>query len=77
VANGTTTPAEPAGRPNRAVVTPEATRRRVDAARHAASARVPKVSPSPLSLWAVRIAAALVVALLGVLLVVLVKLVAS
>ncbi len=75
VANGTPAPAEPAARPARAVVTPETTRRRVDAARHAASARVPKVAPSPLSLWAVRIAAALVVALLGVMLVVLVSLV--
>jgi hypothetical protein len=33
------------------------------------------VSPSPFSLWAVRIAAALVVALLGVMLVILVSLV--
>jgi hypothetical protein len=78
VANGAAAPAEPANpaaRPGRSVVTPETTRRRVDAARHAASARVPKVRPSPLSLWAVRIAAALVVALLGVMLVILVSIV--
>jgi hypothetical protein len=75
VANGTPAPAEPAGRSPRSAVTPEGTRRRVDAARHGASARVPKVRPSPFSLWAVRIAAALVVALLGVMLVILVSLV--
>ena len=48
--------------PGRAVRTPEGTRRRVDAARAGAAQRVPKVPPSPVALWAVRIVAALLVA---------------
>jgi hypothetical protein len=67
--------ATPAGRASRAVRTPEGTQRRVDAARHAASHRVPRVPPSPISLWAVRIIATLVVAALGVALVILVSMV--
>ena len=55
----------------RAVRTPEGTQRRVEAARVAASTRVPRVPPSPVSLWAVRVLAALLVAALGVALVVL------
>ncbi|HWK27813.1 MAG TPA: hypothetical protein VNS09_14715 [Solirubrobacter sp.] len=50
------------------------TQRRVDAARAGASTRVPKATPSPYALWAVRIAAALLVAALGVALVILVSL---
>ena len=70
-ANGTlATDEPPAGRPIR---TPEGTQRRVEAARMAASARVPKVPPSPWSLWAVRIVATLVVAALGIALVILVS----
>lgn len=68
VANGTTTMEEPA---DRAVRTPEGTQRRVDAARVASARRVPRVPPHPASLWAVRVAAALLVAVLGVALVVL------
>ncbi len=68
-------PATAAGRAGRAVRTPEGTQRRVEAARAAASQRVPRVPPSQVSLWAVRIGAALLVALLGVILVVLVSMV--
>jgi len=81
VSNGTLAMDEPpaastaAGRAGRAVRTPEGTRRRVDAARMNASQRVPKVPPSPYALWAVRIAATLLVAALGVALLVLVQLV--
>jgi chromosome segregation ATPase len=67
-ANGTATFEEPL---DRAVRTPEGTQRRVSAARANASRRVPQVSPSPYGLWAVRIGAALLIALLGVALVVL------
>jgi cobalamin biosynthesis Mg chelatase CobN len=77
-ANGTATAEESAedpARPVRAIATPAGTRRRVDAARPAAAARVPKSRPSPVSMWAVRIVAALVVAALGVILVILVSLV--
>jgi len=59
--------------PARAVRTPEGTRRRVDAARANAAHRVPKVPPSPVALWAVRVFATLLVAFLGILLVVLIK----
>jgi chromosome segregation ATPase len=66
-------PATVAGRAGRTVATPAGTRRRVDAARHGAAQRVPKARPSQLSLWAVRIAAAAVVAVLGIALVILVS----
>src|SRR4051794_25434940 len=59
--------------PARAVRTPQGTRRRVDAARAGAAQRVPKVSPSPVALWTVRIMATLLVAVLGVALVVLIN----
>jgi hypothetical protein len=51
----------------------DGTRRRVDAARAGSAQRVPQIPPSRASLWAVRVVAALMVALLGVLLVVLVS----
>jgi chromosome segregation ATPase len=70
-ANGTLSMDEP---PARAVRTPEGTQRRVDAARAAASQRVPRVPPSPYALWAVRVIATLTCAALLVALVVLVKL---
>jgi hypothetical protein len=69
-ANGTLAMDEP---PARAIRTPEGTQRRVEAARLAASQRVPKVPPSPWSLRAVRIVATLVVAALGIALVILVS----
>jgi chromosome segregation ATPase len=59
--------------PARSVRTPEGTRRRVDAARANAAHRVPRVPPSPYALWAVRIVATLLVAMLGVALVVIVQ----
>ncbi len=65
-----------AGARTAAARTPLGTRRRIDAARVAAERRVPRVPPSTAALWAVRIAAALVVALLGVMLVILVSAVA-
>jgi hypothetical protein len=68
VANGTTTMDEPV---DRGVRTPAGTQRRVDAARVASARRVPRVPPHPASLWAVRVAAALLVAVLGVALVLL------
>ena len=68
-ANGTLAMDEP---PARAIRTPEGTQRRVEAARMAASQRVPKVPPSPWSLWAVRVIAALAVAAVGIALVILV-----
>ncbi len=58
----------------RALRTPEGTQRRVDAARLAASQRVPRVPPSPYAIWAVRIGAALLVAVLAVALIVIVSL---
>ena len=58
----------------RAVRTPEGTQRRVEAARLAASQRVPRVPPSPYAVWAVRIGAALLVAVLAVALIVIVSL---
>jgi hypothetical protein len=57
----------------RAVRTPQGTQRRVDAARMAASQRVPKVPPSPYALWGVRIVATVLVAAMLVALVVLVQ----
>jgi hypothetical protein len=66
LANGTATLDEPL---DRAVRTPVGTQRRVEAARAASARRVPQVPPSPASLWAVRIGAALLVAVLGVALV--------
>jgi hypothetical protein len=64
-----------AGRAGRAVRTAEGTQRRVEAARYAAAQRVPRVPPSPISLWAVRIIATLVVAALGIALVILIRMV--
>jgi hypothetical protein len=78
-ANGTLALDEPpvaasgAGRAGRGVGTPEATRRRMDAARAGAAQRVPPTRPSTLSLWAVRVVAALVVAVMGIALVILVS----
>ena len=72
-ANGTLAmdePPAPATAAGRNVRTPHGTQRRVDAARAGAAQRVPKVPPSPVALWAVRIVAALVVAALGFALVV-------
>ncbi len=59
--------------PARAVRTPEGTRRRVDAARANSAQRVPKVGPSPVALWTVRVLATALVAFLGILLVILIK----
>jgi hypothetical protein len=77
-ANGTLAmdePPAPATAAGRAVRTPQGTQRRVEAARAAADRRVPRVPPSPVSIWIVRVvASALVVAALGVALVVLVQL---
>ncbi len=56
---------------DRAVRTPEGTARRSQAARAGSARRVPQVAPNPVSLWAVRVVAALIVAALGVVLVVL------
>jgi hypothetical protein len=69
-------PPAPATVAGRVVRTQEGVQRRVAAARAAASARVPQVPPSPLAVWTVRIAAALLVVLLGVAAVVLVSLIA-
>jgi chromosome segregation ATPase len=67
-ANGNATLDEPL---DRGVRTPEGTQRRNEAARAASARRVPRVPPSPVSLWAVRLGAALLVAVLGVALVLL------
>jgi len=56
---------------DRGVRPAERTQRRFDAARAASARRVPQVPPNPISLWAVRVVAALFVAALGVALVVL------
>jgi chromosome segregation ATPase len=56
---------------DRGVRPPERTQRRADAARAASARRVPQVPPNPISLWAVRVVAALTVAALGIALVVL------
>lgn len=56
---------------DRGVRPPERTQRRFQGARAASSRRVPQVPPSPVSLWAVRVVAALFVAALGIALVVL------
>jgi chromosome segregation ATPase len=69
-ANGTLQMDDP---PARAVRTPEGTRRRVDAARANAAQRVPRVPPSPVALWTVRVFATLLVAVMGILLVLLIK----
>ena len=73
-ANGTLAMDDPPAA-GRAVRTPEGTQRRVDAARVAASQRVPRVPPSPYAVWAVRIIAALLAAAMLVVLVVIVSLV--
>ena len=56
---------------DRGVRTPEGTARRSQAARAASARRVPQAAPNPVSLWAVRVVAALIVAALGVVLVIL------
>jgi chromosome segregation ATPase len=56
---------------DRGVRPAERTQRRHDAARAASARRVPQVPPNPISLWAVRVVAALTVAALGIALVVL------
>ena len=71
-ANGTMA-MDDAPAPGRAVRTPEGTRRRVDAARANAAYRVPKVPPSPVAVWAVRIVATLLVAIMAIALVVVVQ----
>jgi hypothetical protein len=73
-ANGTLALDEPpaAARGSRGVSTPAGTRRRVDAARAGAAQRVPRARPSAVSLWTVRVIAALVVAVMGIALVILV-----
>ena len=71
-ANGTLAMDDAAGAARASVRTPEGTQRRVDAARAASAQRVPR-SRRRRSLWAVRILAALLVAVLGVALVILVS----
>lgn len=56
---------------DRGVRPPERTQRRFEGARAASARRVPSVPPNPVSLWAVRLVAALFVAALGIALVVL------
>ena len=75
-ANGTLAmdePPAPATAAGRTVRTPLGTQRRVDAARAGAAQRVPRNRPSAVSLWAVRILAALVIAAMGIMFVVLVS----
>ena len=75
-ANGTLAmdePPAPATAAGRNVRTPLGTQRRVDAARAGAATRVPRVPPSPVALWAVRILAALIIAAMGIALVALVS----
>jgi hypothetical protein len=75
-ANGTLAMDDPpaaATAAGRNVRTPLGTQRRVEAARAGAASRVPRVPPSPVALWAVRILAAAVVAALGIAFVVLIS----
>ena len=63
----------PATAAGRNVRTPLGTQRRVDAARADAATRVPRVPPSPVALWAVRLLAAVIIAVMGIALVALIS----